>query len=336
MPPQIQLVPPGEEGIPPITNAKSGDHSPQILDGKPESIKGQVIGFTPEQHFPVLRLTAPSAREGGVFTIPLPANALPMGTVLELTPQQNLVPPQAKASLTSAPATLLQSMPSLYFTTPENWPLMQEMQQTIAQISLQAAQSFSNITPSPANPANFGPAAMFFLAAVRSGDLSGWLGDRTTNILKSERGNLFSRLTQELSSLSRFVSEQPAQDWRSLSLPLAWDNEIHKIVLHYRKEDRNTHEDEEQNGQNTRFVLNLSLSNVGPVQLDALFQSHAKRLDLILRTENDFSAAMKAEMRHAYKSALDETSITGELSFQDITKSWVKIQAQSQGLSQNI
>jgi len=49
------------------------------------------------------------------------------------------------------------------------------------------------------------------------------------------------------------------------------------------------------------------------------------RLDLVLRTEEGFSKSMKMQMRQAYKSALEETQITGELSFQGKTDLWVHI-----------
>jgi len=51
-------------------------------------------------------------------------------------------------------------------------------------VSAQAANAFAAMTPSPANAAQFGPAVMFFVAAMRSGDVSGWLGNKAIDALQ--------------------------------------------------------------------------------------------------------------------------------------------------------
>lgn len=325
-PPGPVLTPPGSPEILPPARPEQQE-TPAILRNFPETFRAEIVGLTPERHFPVLRVETVENRESRYFALQIPAPDILMGSALELTPQQNSAPfPPVPESLLPAP-----TIPLPDFAMPGSWPVLQEILQVLAQSVPQAAQAMSNIIPSPAHPAQFGPAALFFLAAVRAGDMTGWLGDKAADALRrAGKADLFSRLTQEIQALNRFAADQPAQDWRALSLPLAWQNEIHKIALYYRREDKSENEKKApENGGDTRFLINLSLSKIGPVQLDALFKPGAKRLDLILRTEQSFSPPMQADMRRLYKNALDETAITGEISFQGSAKDWIAIAPQS-------
>lgn len=282
-----------------------------------------LVGLTPDKHFPVFEITSDGYAQHYVLQSPI--EALPAGTQIELHAIQN-------SSLTpiAPPISAAISLTPAYFLTSETWQIMQEVQQTLAQANPQTAQVFNNLIPNAGTPANMGPTMLFFIAAIRSGDLQGWMGDKVVDALKrAGKGDLLGRLGREFSALSRFSSEPVHHDWRGLSVPLSWQNEIHKIAVHYRKEE-NTADDGIQNaGTKTRFIMDLSLSQMGSVQLDGLYQGREDgnmgRLDLILRTEESFSAAMKQTMRSTYKNALDETALTGELSFQDQQEQWVKI-----------
>ncbi|MCB1783188.1 MAG: hypothetical protein KDI13_04275 [Alphaproteobacteria bacterium] len=301
----------------------------KILEGRADdSIRAEVRGFTPERHFPVLTILTPESRAGQNFVLERPGLEIAVGTTLSLRSVQDLsapiAPPQA-----SAPAPLAMPLP-LYFTTPGTWPLLEEVQQALVQAApTGAVQIMGNIVPSPSNPAQFGPAALFFLSAVRAGDLQGWMGEKALDALRrgDQKFSLLSRLSQEFSALGRFIDAHAGREWRAMALPLAWQNEIHKMALYYRREDERGGTDKDRpKGGNTRFILNLSLSRIGPAQIDALYQPGAARLDLILRTEQTFSKAMQGEMRGLYKSAVEDVGITGELGFQDKAGSWVTIQ----------
>ncbi len=211
-----------------------------------------------------------------------------------------------------------------FFTTPTSWPLMDEISRALAQAApAQVAQAMAAMTPSPAAPAQLGPAMMFFIAALKGGDLQQWLGDRAANTIKGAgKGSLLSRLGQEGSAILRLSTEPSSQEWRSMALPLHYEHEYHKIALHYRHEKNGDNDDNSKNKQ-VRFIFDLNLDVMGEVQLDALFR--APRLDLIVRTGQPFSQAMMQEMRRAYVSALEQSHVTGELTFQNKPEQWVKI-----------
>lgn len=198
------------------------------------------------------------------------------------------------------------------------WPAFDDIFQSFYQATPQAAQIMGRVIPSPANPATFGPALMLFAAAIRSGDLQGWMGDKKFDMLqKLGKGGLVERLSSETSSLAR-GGDSAATDWKSIPIPLLWQNEISKIMFHVRKEP---HENEREEGeQGTRFVMDLSLTRMGDVQLDGLVRN--SRVDLIVRTSHPISTMMQEAMATAYAKALDGTNIYGELGFQSGGNGW--------------
>lgn len=269
-------------------------------------IRATLIGFTPEQHFPVFQTASQTPQ---LFALRAPIEGVPVGTEITLTVSQtqNVLP--LNVSLPVPPLA--------------SWSSLNEVHETLVQQATpQVLQSFQASIPAINSPMQISNAVLFFLVAVRSGDVQGWLGDKAVDALKrAGKGDLINRIASEFSALNR--ADSGAGDWRVMALPLGWNDQIHKVTVSYRKEERDS--DGRQTGTQTRFVMDFSLSAMGKVQLDALFSSVSKRLDLVVRTEGEFSQAARQHMRHVYKGALDETQITGELSFSGAAEGWVRV-----------
>ncbi len=331
---QIQGInPPPALIIDPITTNQSQTpiRHGASTDARAGDTRSILVGYTPDKNLPVIEIiTQQSEARPLHYTLqsPIIRADIPIGSEIELnvlsTTLQNSAPPVQP--LMSAQLPVLNTA---YFLTPQAWPVMQDIQQSLINTAPQSAQAMNAVMPNAATPQQLGNAVMFFVAAMRSGDMQGWLGDRAGDALKKAgKGDLISRLGREMSGLLKLNSEPISQDWRALSVPLGWQNEVHKMVLYYRKEDQGGGSDDAIKGTKTRFIMNLNLSKMGKVQLDALFIGQSQgigRLDLVLRTENNFSGAMKQQMREGYINALQETQITGELSFQGALNSWVHI-----------
>ncbi len=295
-----------------------------------------VEGFTQTRGLPVLRMLTPDSLSGRLYAVETPIRDLPMGSQMEF--EVRLLTEGKEKGLESF-SLAERSTPMVsasQLLTPGNWPIMEEVQQSLSQASPLTVQAFNASLPSASMPAQLGAGILFFVAAMRSGDVQSWLGDKAVEVLKrSGKGSLPARLGGELSSLAKMSKENISGEWRALSIPLVWQDEVHKMVIYTNHEsaDFNDENDKNGKGRKTRFIVDISLSNIGQVQLDGLFSGDASdtqestsgRLDLVLRTRQGFSQAMKQQMRSAYKSALDETRITGELSFQDHTLDWVRI-----------
>jgi hypothetical protein len=333
------IVPPGPEFTAPDTAAAENFKAQikadagVILNTAPQEQKAGTItavaaGVTP-QNLTVLNLFLPSAAMPQSFILQAPVEALPTGTIVQIVPQ---------SAATIAPAPInWATMPLPPFSsllTPESWPIMDEILQSLTHAAPQAARAMMNVTPNASNPGNLGPAALFFIAAVRGGDLTGWLGDKAIDALRRDgRGGLLSRLTQEGNILNRMNAEPVSQDWKAITLPMFYEGEIQKMALYY-KNDREGREGEDNEGGQTRFIFDLSLNNMGKVQIDGLFRPG--RLDLVLRTETHLSPAMQKDMRQTYATALKEANVTGELSFQGQQGSWVKINVQQKSFGAQV
>ncbi|MCD8562756.1 MAG: hypothetical protein LRY54_01555 [Alphaproteobacteria bacterium] len=185
-----------------------------------------------------------------LFILHMPESSalLPLGTELALSPltssAENLTTITANATtVTPSSGTITTPLPwpsyAIPALTPQIWPALDQIYQGLVTIAPQTAMNLVNVTARPDNPAQMMPAALFFIAAIRSGDVQGWLGEKALEGLKSSgKSGLLSRLTQEGGILSRLSGEHLSGDWRGVAFPLAWQNEIHKIALYYKHEER--------------------------------------------------------------------------------------------------
>lgn len=270
------------------------------------------------------------------FILQSPPATVPVGTQITLQPQ---IAPSAPvltgdASLMPVSAATGAIMPQTISALPPAWramlplmqaapiwPAMDDLFQTFYQATPQAAQVLGRTIPSPSNGANFGPAIMLFAAALKSGDLQGWMGEKKLEMIqKLGKDSVLSRLSGETSSLAA-NNDAAGTDWKSYPIPLLWQNEISKVMFHVRKEPSENEQEQGQGG--TRFVMDLSLTRMGDVQLDGLVRDN--RLDLIVRTQIPISAMMQEAMATAYATALDGTKIYGEIGFQSDRTNWETI-----------
>ncbi len=318
---RIERITPPDARIIPATPEQNGKTPPpksenMILQNQNAgSLNGVVTNITNDA-LPVLTVFFPQIGTEQIFTLQFPSEHITIGTQIQVTPQ---------TTTQNVNTALPQNVPLPITLAPGPWPALDDALQILARTAPQIAQATVNVTPSPSAPAQLGPAVMFFVAAIRGGDLSQWLGDKASEILKIQKGGkALTRLMGDGASLSRAAAEPTPQDWRALNIPLYWEGDMHKIGLYYKHEHEDG-SDEQSELKSTRFVFDLSLDRMGKVQIDGLFRPG--RLDVALRTEEHFSQATKSEMRRIYAKALHDTQITGELSFQNQPESWVTIQA---------
>ncbi len=279
-----------------------------------------VLGLT-QQGLPLLSISLPQnplVTEN--FILQVAAQNIAPGSEIALIPVSE---PGATAAAPGLGAPLMLSE----FLRPGPWPVFENLMQHMNAHGQQAVQStLSQVIPNAANPAQLGTAALFFVAAVRSGDIGGWLGERTMNILKRDaRGNnILSRLTGELTTAGRVQAEAVTPDgWRAMPVPLAYQGEIHKAALYFRHQGGDDNKDGGHKEKQTRFIFDLSLSRMGGVQLDGLLRE--KRLDLALRTQRSLSETMRMDMKKLYAGALADTGFEGDIVFQDDPERFIRV-----------
>lgn len=286
-----------------------------------------VMGMT-AQNLPLIALTLPGADAPQILQMNFPATNLAPGSALIVTPHAGMTAP---ASSGAAPS-VFELMSGFH------WPALDEMLDIQAQ-SLQAAttQTLANILPNPAQAAKIPAAILLFIAAVRSGDLNNWLGEKNIEALRrTGRSEFISRMNREFSGLNRLASEPVTSEWRGMVIPMMGQGEVDKIHLYYRHHDADQDSNDEQSskGRGTRFIMDLNLSAMGDVQLDGY--ARGKTLDLAIRTRQSLSTAMRHDMTQRYIATLERSGMQGALVFQSQPEKWVKVALKPDLLSASV
>lgn len=294
-----------------------GQPTQMFQTGAAGMITAQIFGQMPDG-LPVLTLFggggADAVGQQGLFTANIQTGGAPIGTSISLQPSvmQGLQGIEA-AILSPLPSHIPQSL------LPGAWPGMTELHQTLFSAGQQTgqtgAQTATNMMPNPAQPMQMTAAMMLFVAAARGGDLGLWLGDRAQNMLRAAgKTDTLEMVKTEGRGLSRIVGEGQGQpDWRVNMLPVLWDGVIHKTALWTRPEPDPDDPEGEDGKKATRFIFDLEMDRMGQVQIDGLVRP--EKLDVVLRTQQTLSAAMRKSMRRGYIKALEQTSLSGELHF---------------------
>ncbi|MFN3827031.1 MAG: hypothetical protein ACK4NR_05325 [Micavibrio sp.] len=277
-------------------------------------ISGQVIGTTPH-HFPVISFNPLNAEQPLLFTLNISASNLAAGQQISFTPLSM----SAALKIPLTPPSVFELLGG------SSWPAFDELTLTPnIQMASSTTNMLANILPSPAQPAKIPAAALLFIAAVRAGDLQSWLGEKNIDHLRRiGKTEFVNRMTREFSGLNRLSHEPVTSEWRAMVLPFYHQEHIEKVHLYYRSDSHEHDGDNPSKGKGARFVMDLDLSAIGPIQLDGL--ARGKVLDLAIRSQQPFSTAMRHEMTGRYIKTLEAVGLEGSLIFQAQPEKWVKI-----------
>ena len=221
---------------------------------------------------------------------------LPAGSPLTL---ERLVAP-ARAGASAAPAS-----PALG----TGWPALDEalasLERTAPDLALQLR---ADLAPSAAPRL---AAVLLFFMGVLNGDAS-WPGDPLSLALTAAgRADLRARLAKDVGDLRQQASESARGDWRIFTLPVLDEAAVQPIRLYVR--NPRDGKGGEQSQQGSRFVLDLDLSRLGPLQLDGLVRG--SKFDLLLRSHEPLDPAMKAEIGTLFHNALEGSGLSGDVAF---------------------
>ncbi len=190
------------------------------------------------------------------------------------------------------------------------WPALDDALATLDRVAPDlAAQLRADLAPSAAPRL---AAALLFFMGVLKGD-AGWPGDPAGSALTAAgRADLRGRLAKDVSDLRAQAAESAHGDWRIFTLPVLDEAAVRPIRLYVRNQ-RDDGKSGGQSQQGSRFVLDLDLSRLGPLQLDGLVRG--PRFDLVLRSHEALDPAMKAEIGRLFQTALDGSGLSGDVAF---------------------
>jgi hypothetical protein len=284
------------------------------------TLRGTVIGATPNGQ-PILRTAA------GVLTLATAAATLPRGTALtvEIAGAPTLPPAPPLAAPAVAPGIPLPGEDILGFS---RWPALAEAVEALRAADPAAARQLAEaVLPRP--DARLTTAVLFFLSALRGGDVRGWLGDGLARSLNRTRPDLSTRLADDFRVLARAADEPASNDWRVTQVPLFTGAEIELIRLWTRRHDDPADDDDDNpQRQDQRFVVDVSLSRLGRLQLDGLVRDAGRRLDLIVRSASPLPPAIRNHIRGLFADAGALTGLNGGVGFQAAPPNFVDVAAE--------
>ena len=149
-----------------------------------------------------------------------------------------------------------------------------------------------SIIPRPG--ASLTSSMIFFLSALKGGDLHSWIGEKALRLIERNQPNISSRIREDFTTLSRIIEEPAPSDWRVALIPINNGDEIQQIRLLLRQNEKETNED---TTSNTRFVIDVKLSRFGRLQMDGLVREKGKSLDLIIRSDTHLADTIKNDIR---------------------------------------
>jgi len=206
------------------------------------------------------------------------------------------------------------------------WPALAETVAALSEADPAAARQLLAALPRPDTTLAGG--MLFFLSALRGGDIRGWLGGGVERALLRLRPGLAGRIGDDFRALSR-AADDPAGDWRSVPVPLLTGDGIDQVRVHLRNQGADDTEDPEK--VKSRFIVDLSLTKIGRLQLDGLVKEGNRRLDLIVRTDHPITREMRDDIRRIFRDANEITGISGGVTFQAAPDGFVEIGAAKDG-----
>jgi hypothetical protein len=171
-------------------------------------------------------------------------------------------------------------------------------------------------------------ALLFFLAALQKGH-AGWLGDETMRQLKSlNKEELIQKIEEQWRRQINQSAEGPGGEWRGVSIPL-FDNEKMQLMKLYIYNPPGQDKQKRKSDPNwaRRFLIDITLSRLGPVQFDGLV--HHRRLELVVRTDRALNQELRSELVKHFQRTLEEVRYTGTLVFNAQRAGWVDIRETS-------
>lgn len=224
----------------------------------------------------------------------------------------------------SANATALPLQPLTELTT--NWQALSQIAALMPTgETSEASRAMLSRIPAIQNPAQMTTTMVFFLAAIGARNPARtWLGPQITQHLeKNGQTKLLNRLDQDIQRIARLGSNTPAHEWRPALLPLQVSGDVTAIPIltrqvmeddgHKKKKDG----DEEGSAKvsATRFVVEVTLSKLGPLQVDGMLSD--SRLNIIIHARTMLPPALKQKVTALFTTALEIAGYTGDLQFRD-------------------
>lgn len=255
-----------------------------------------------EGNTPFNAVVTAAAGPGGLVTVQSPLGELTFPTNTPLPPGANLL--LQIAGVVQTPAYEATSPQALAVAS--HW----ETLQTLLSASPPGASAHANVEHAIPKPnARLTASAMFFMSALRMGNLRQWLGADAMSVL--EQSGLLGKMSEEFGIMRTLASETVGNDWRLFLIPLFSDAQLQNLKLYIHNNNGEAADEEDSSAQ--RFVIEVEFNRLGPFQFEGL--SRPKRFDLIVRTARNIPDDMRDGIADVFTNTVTSLGLTGGISF---------------------
>lgn len=208
-----------------------------------------------------------------------------------------------------------------------DWQGMKDLVDTLVQADPALFQAtLARILPAPGK--HFTHAMMFFLSALKGGDMKQWLTNngRIAEITDNKYTDLLRRLGAEFTVLQQTFNEPTPQQWISTAIPIFYENTLHQARLHVRQDNEISANSASHKGQ--RFIIDIELSRLGEMQIDGFVQKEPGKhqFDIMIRSSKHLPPEVENDIRDIYNNASEIAGFKGSLVFQPSREHFVIIQ----------
>lgn len=171
----------------------------------------------------------------------------------------------------------------------------------------------------PPSPQAISGGLIAFIFALKGGSFRDWLGRDNVQLLESKGHQLLLKSAEaDFMVLARQFIDAPPGQWQSLFFPLAVHGEIQQLRFYLKRERKR--DSKQAREEDTRFVIETELSQLGELQLDGFTRKQANTLefDLYVRTRTPLSQDMQQDIFAIYNNFGELTGYKGQLAFQTV------------------
>lgn len=192
------------------------------------------------------------------------------------------------------------------------WTVLSDALKTIERTDTPAFENFKAVLPSisPKLPALM---LSYVKAASKNIPLETWLGEQNAAAIRKTQGGevLLKRLEREFTP--KKAADRQETPWKSFDIPFLTGTAIEPVSLYLQRppEDLDRRTAGQKSGGGVRFVVDLSLSRLGKIQLEGLAHRQNRTFSLTIRTQNALPDGAEAHIKFLFTQTLSALSYAG-------------------------
>ncbi len=192
------------------------------------------------------------------------------------------------------------------------WTVLSEAVETLSKTDTAAFENFKAVLPSisPKLPALM---LSYVKAAAKNVPLETWLGEQNVAAIRKTDGGeiLLKRLEREFTP--KKAADKQETPWKSFDIPFLTGTAVEPVSLYLQRppEDLDRRAAMQKAGGGVRFVVDLTLSRLGRIQLEGLANRQNRTFSLVIRTQNVLPDGAEARIKSLFTQTLGALSYAG-------------------------